>query len=205
MTECLFDQWFAPVLALVREHGHWAGPLVFFLSFIESLAIVSAFVPASLLLLAIGSLAAAGVVSLAELCAWGIAGGGLGYWISFEVGRRYSQQIESLGFLARRPHWISRGHRFFERWGAFAVVVSRFIPLARALVPLLAGTMGGRRASFQLGNWLSALIWAPLMLAPTSAGLALAELLQDASPQSRAIITIALVVGIVLAVRGVRR
>ena len=205
MPDGMFDQLFAPILDLVRAHRHWAPPLVFLLCFVESLAIVSAFLPATLLLLAIGSLAAAGLVSLLELAAWGTVGAGLGYWLSFEVGRRYGRRIESFGFLARRPEWIERGHRFFERWGSVAVAVSRFIPLGRAVIPLLAGAMGNRRASFQVANWLSAVLWAPLMLAPASIGVALADQLQGASPQTRAVVMIAIVVAVVLVVRRLRR
>ncbi|MFM8557748.1 MAG: hypothetical protein ACKODG_16525, partial [Betaproteobacteria bacterium] len=59
MPDGFFEQLFAPILDLVREHRQWAPPIVFVLCFVESLAIVSAFLPATLLLLAIGSLAAA--------------------------------------------------------------------------------------------------------------------------------------------------
>jgi len=205
MPDGFFEQLFAPILGLVREHRQWAPPIVFVLCFVESLAIVSAFLPATLLLLAIGSLAAAGVVSLLELAVWGTIGAGLGYWLSFEAGRRYGSRIESLGFFARRPEWIERGHRFFERWGSIAVLLSRFIPIGRAVIPLLAGAMGNRRASFQVANWLSAVLWAPLMLAPASIGVALADQLKDASPQTRAIVLIIIVVAVVAAVRGLRR
>jgi membrane protein DedA with SNARE-associated domain len=205
MPDNIFGQLFAPILDLVREHRHWAPPLVFLLCFVESLSVVSAFLPATLLLLAIGSLAAAGLVSLWELSLWGAIGAGLGYWLSYEVGKRYGRRIESFGFLARRPEWIERGHRFFERWGSVAVAVSRFIPLGRAVIPLLAGAMGNRRSSFQVANWLSALLWVPLMLAPASIGVALADQLQGASPQTRAVIMIAIVVGVVLAIRAFRR
>ena len=205
MPEGAFDQLFAPIVDFARAHIDWAGPIVFGLSFIESLALVSVLLPSTLLMLAIGSLAAAGLVSLTELSVWGIAGAGLGYWISFEVGRHYGDRIESIGFLARRPDWLQKAHRFFERWDWFAIIASRFIPLGRAVVPLLAGAMGARRIGFHLGNWLSAALWAPLMLAPVSIGVALNDLLASASPQTRSIMTIALVVGIVLVIRALRR
>jgi membrane protein DedA with SNARE-associated domain len=205
MPEGAFDQLFAPIVDLIRAHIAWAGPIVFLLSFVESLAIVGALLPSTLLLLAIGSLAAAGMVSLMELSAWAIAGAGLGYWLSFEIGRYYGDRIESIGFLARRPDWLRKAHRFFERWDWFAIIASRFIPLGRAIVPLLAGAMGARRLSFHLGNWVSAALWAPLMLAPASIGVAMTDMLQSASPQFRSIMTIALVVGIVLVIRSIRR
>ncbi len=85
------------------------------------------------------------------------------------------------------------------------MLLSRFIPIGRAVIPLLAGAMGNRRASFQVANWVSAVLWAPLMLAPASVGVALADQLKDASPQTRAIVLIAIVVVVVAAVRGLRR
>lgn len=205
MLEGSFDQLFAPIVDLVRAHIEWAGPLVFFLSFVESLAIVGAFVPTTLLLLAIGSLAAAGLVSLVDLSVWAVAGAGLGYWLSFEIGRLYGQRIVAIGFLARRPDWLSKAHHFFERWDWFAIIASRFIAPARAVVPLLAGAMGARRLGFHLGNWVSAALWAPLSLAPASIAVAMTDLVASASPQFRSIMTIALGVGIVLLIRTLRR
>ncbi|MEN9776113.1 MAG: hypothetical protein RL322_3183 [Pseudomonadota bacterium] len=205
MPEASLERLFAPLLDLVRAHGDWAGPLVFLLSLIESTAIISAFLPSTLLLLAVGSLAAAGIVSLVELSLWGTAGAGLGYWLSFEIGVRYGHRIESIGFLARRPDWLRKAHRFFEKWGGWAIIISRFIPLGRAVVPLLAGAMGARRLGFHLGNWVSAAIWAPVMLAPASIGVALADAMGSASPQVRSLLLIALAVGVILIVRSFRR
>jgi membrane protein DedA with SNARE-associated domain len=65
--------------------------------------------------------------------------------------------------------------------------------------------MGARRLGFHAGNWISAALWAPLMLAPASIGLALSEQLESASPQFRSILTIALVVGIVVLIRSLRK
>ena len=79
MPELSLEQLFAPIIDLVRAHIDWAGPSVFVLALIESLAIISAILPSTLLLLAIGSLAAAGLVSRVELSLWGLTGAGLGY------------------------------------------------------------------------------------------------------------------------------
>jgi hypothetical protein len=43
------------------------------------------------------------------------------------------------------------------------------------------------------------------MLAPASIGVALSEQLQQASPQTRSLVTIALVVAVILVVRSLRR
>lgn len=179
------EQAAAPFTAFIEANAALAGPIVFAITFLESLAIVSAIVPATLLLIGMGSLAAAGVVDLGVLSLWGIAGGGLGYWASYEAGRRWGDRIEALPWLKRRPHLVAGAHRLFARWGVLAVFVSRFIGPGRIVVPLLAGTLEVRPRGFHVANWTSAIVWAPLLLAPTTIGAWLTEQLERLPPQLR--------------------
>ena len=104
-----------PIAAWVETHASWAGPLVFLVCFLESLVIVSALVPATVILIAIGGLATAGLLDLFTLIAWGVAGAGLGFWASYEAGRRWSARILAWRWFAARPALLARGHDFFAR------------------------------------------------------------------------------------------
>ena len=189
----------APFASWVEAHARWAGPLVFLICFGESLVIVSALVPATIMLLAIGGLAASGLLDLPTLCAWGVAGSGLGFWASYEMGRRWSARILAWRWLARRPELIARGHRFFARWGAGAVFVSRFVGPGRVVVPLLAGALGERPLGFHVGNWLSALIWTPLLLSPTAISQSVAGWLDELPRGVRGTVALAAVaIGVIL-------
>jgi membrane protein DedA with SNARE-associated domain len=165
--EQLFEPLVAPLNGWIDAHRAWAGPVVFAICFLESLALVSALIPATIMLIGIGALVAAGALDFWTLAAWGSAGAGLGFWASYEIGARWSARILAIGPVARRPELVARGHELFARWGAAAVFVGRFIGVGRVVVPLMAGTMGVRPLQFHVTNWLSALIWAPLLLAPT--------------------------------------
>jgi membrane protein DedA with SNARE-associated domain len=180
----------APFAAWVEAHARWAGPLVFLICFAESLVIVSALVPSTILLLAIGGVATAGRLDLVSLCVWGVAGSGFGFWISYEMGRRWSARILGWRWLASRPELIARGHRFFARWGAGAVFVARFVGPGRVVVPLLAGALGERPLGFQLANWLSALIWTPLLLSPTALSQRFAESLEALPRELRGVVVL---------------
>ncbi len=195
----------APFTALIETHAAFAGPIVFAICFLESLAIVSAFVPATLLLIGIGSLAAAGIVDLGALSLWGIAGAGLGYWASYEAGRRWGGQIEALPWLARRPRLLAGGHRLFERWGVLAVFASRFIGAGRIVAPLLAGTLGVRPRGFHLANWTSAVLWTPMLLAPTTVGAWLAAQMERLPTSVRSSILIALLGVTIILFRAFRQ
>jgi membrane protein DedA with SNARE-associated domain len=188
--EQLFKDAAAPLTDFVQNHGVWAGPIVFLICFLESVAIVSAFIPATVLLLGIGGLATAGLLDLGEMSLWGIVGAGLGHWISYEGGRRYAAQIENIGWIKARPELLVRGHQFFERWGAMAVFVGRFIGPARVVTPMLAGTLGVEPRRFHLANWISAILWAPLLLAPTAIGVWISDQLEQLPPTLRGAISI---------------
>ena len=203
--ENLFAEFSAPLTGFVETHAAMAGPIVFVICFLESLAIVSAIVPATVLLIGIGGLATAGLLDLGTLSVWGIAGAGLGFWISYEAGRRYAREIEAMPWLARRPELVARGPRFFERWGSMAVFVGRFIGPARVVVPMLAGTMGVDARRFHAANWISAVIWAPLLLAPTAIAAWLTQRLDEMPPALRSTVSLAIIFGVFFAWRALRR
>lgn len=203
--ESLFQDAVAPFTRFIETHAHWAGPVVFAICFLESLALVSAIVPATVLLIGIGSLATAGVLDLFTLSAWGAIGAGLGFWASYEGGKRYARQIEALPWLARRPELLAKGHGFFERWGAMAIFVGRFVGPARVVVPMMAGTMGVEGRRFHLANWASAVVWAPMLLAPTTIAARLTAWLESLPPELRTTVSLSIIVAIVLGLRALRR
>ena len=67
--------------------------------------------------------------------------------------------------LSRHPDLLPRGHAFFERYGAWAIVLGRFSGPFRASVPIVAGAAQMDRFKFQVANWSSALLWAFVLLA----------------------------------------
>ncbi|MDZ4320284.1 MAG: DedA family protein, partial [Phenylobacterium sp.] len=73
--------------ALLQSHPEQAGLIVGLLVFAESLAFVGFFVPSTPLLLAIGALVGAGVVTPGPILVLAIAGAVAGDAISYELGR----------------------------------------------------------------------------------------------------------------------
>ena len=68
--------------------------------------------------------------------------------------------------LRRYRHAIARTRLFFRRYGFAAVFLGRFLGPIRSTVPLVAGMMAMSQTRFQLANVASAVLWAPMMLAP---------------------------------------
>lgn len=159
-------------VAFVQVHHEWAAPIVFILAFAESLAFVSLILPFWGVLVAIGTLFAAGT-SLSFLSIWLAAaiGAALGDWVSYWLGRRYHAQIAHIWPLSKHPELMERGHRFFEQWGAWAIVFARFWGPLRASIPIVAGVVQMPWLNFQIANFASAFLWALVLLSPGAFGL----------------------------------
>src|SRR4249919_1356590 len=88
-----------------------------------------------------------GVVVIGSFLA-AVAGAQIGYWI----GRRFGTRLFKPDARLFKTVYLERAHAFFERRGAGAVVLARFIPLVRTVVPILAGTSSMSRRAFFVAN-----------------------------------------------------
>ena len=154
------------ILAFVREHKAWAGPTVFVLAFGESLAFISLILPFWAILVGIGTLiGASGGLDFWYILTMAAVGAALGDWFSYWLGYHYHEPIARMWPLKNYPDLLPKGHAFFEKWGAWAVVLGRFSGPLRASVPLVAGIVAMPRVKFQIANWSSAFLWAFVLLA----------------------------------------
>jgi membrane protein DedA with SNARE-associated domain len=164
------DQMAESVLSFIRTHEAWGPPIVFALSFGESLAFVSLLLPATVILWGVGALIGASGLDFWSFWIAAAFGAALGDWFSYWLGYHYHQQIAGLWPLSRHPDLMPRAHRLFEKWGALGVFIGRFFGPLRAVVPLVAGAAQMPRWTFQAANWASAFVWAATTLGPGAFG-----------------------------------
>ena len=85
-----------------------------------------------------------------------VAGAEIGYWI----GDRFGVRLFKPDARFFKTDYLERAHVFFEERGARAVVLARFIPFVRTIVPRLAGTSDMPHRKFFTANVIGAAIWA---------------------------------------------
>lgn len=125
------------------------------------------FLPGDSLLFAAGLFTAAGVIPLpiGLILAGAAASAVAGDQVGFRIGRRLGPRLFAPG--GRRP-WSQRhvaaAHDFFERHGHKAVVLARFVPLARTFTPVVAGAVGMPARRFTGYNVVGGLLWTTSML-----------------------------------------
>ena len=121
-------------------YGLWIYAILFLIVFCETGLIVTPFLPGDSLLFAAGALAAIGgtdiTLTSVVLLVAAVAGDNLNYAIGRQVGQRVFAW-ENSRFFNRKG--FEAAHAFFEKHGAKALVLARFMPIVRTFMPFTAG------------------------------------------------------------------
>lgn len=144
----------------------WAGPIIGLVTFGESLIVIGALLPATVMLLLVGGLIATGAVDAGVMIAWALAGAVVGDAASFALGRRLGSKALRHRLLSRHRRLIARTRLFTRRHGVVAIYLGRFAGPFRAFVPLMAGVNRMPSRSFHLANFLSGALWVAAFLSP---------------------------------------
>lgn len=161
-----FEHLAAPVTDFVRANQGWAPLVVGLLAFGESLAVVSVFIPATVILVAVGAMIGAADLAFWPIWLGAVVGGTAGDWVSYEFGHWVGEPAKTRWPLNAQPGLTARAENFIRRYGLLGVFAGRFFGPLRALVPLVAGIFGMSRFPFQVANVTSAIVWATGLLGP---------------------------------------
>jgi membrane-associated protein len=86
-----------------------------------------------------------------------VVGDQVGYQIGKRTGPRLFQREDSRFF---KQEYVRRAHDFFERHGAKAIVLARFVPIVRTFTPVLAGVGNMKYRVFLTYNVIGGALWA---------------------------------------------
>jgi membrane protein DedA with SNARE-associated domain len=149
------------MVAFASDHASLAYGLAFLLAAFEAFPVLGAAIPGTATIVALGALVPEGALSVWPLImattAGAIAGDGLSYWL----GRSYKEGVAQIWPLRRNPALIEKGAAFFGKHGGKAILIARFTPGVRALVPVAAGILGMPVFWFYAANIMSAAVWGP--------------------------------------------
>ncbi|WP_426567024.1 DedA family protein [Angustibacter sp. McL0619] len=111
------------------------------------------------LLISNGTLHKSLVVVLPLLFVAAFAGSMCGYEIGRAVGPRI---VGENSRLIRQKH-VDQTHAFFERYGARALIIGRFVPIVRTFITLIAGVSQLDRRKFYSYSAIGAALWVVIM------------------------------------------
>ena len=160
-TVALGPEWLDP-LNLVEIFGPWAFVAVLVIIFAECGLLIGFFLPGDSLLFMTGLFIASGAIDtpiwlaclLISLSA--ILGNYVGYAIGWKAGPAVFDKPESKLF---KPKHVARTHAFFEKYGARAIFLARFVPIVRTFITVMAGVGRMDRKSYLTVSALGGVAW----------------------------------------------
>lgn len=154
--------WLDPEV-IISSAGPWALLVVCAIVFAETGLLVGFLLPGDTLLVISGllthTLFVFGVDIWWVCLAIGFAaflGGEVGYLIGHKLGPKVFERKESGLFSVEN---VRRTNAFFDRFGALAIILARFVPIVRTFAPVAAGVGHMNYKKYTLYNLIGALIW----------------------------------------------
>ena len=157
----LMPNWMDPEY-LLHWLGDWALWGTALVVFIEC-GLLFPILPGDSLLFAVGLFIAAGTISVplwlacVILTVAAFLGNVSGYYIGRVLGTTLFTNPNAR-FL--KPKYLVQTHEFFERYGARALVLGRFVPIVRTFITVVAGAGRMEPKKFFLWTGIGAVLWA---------------------------------------------
>jgi membrane-associated protein len=155
--------------AFIAQYGPWVYALLFAIIFAETGLVVFPFLPGDSILFIAGSATASSALDVHVLVLVLVAAAVLGDSTNFAVGRWVGPKVFShagekgIWRFVKRSH-LERTHAFFEKYGAFAIIVGRFVPIIRTFAPFLAGVGEMPYGKFLSYNVIGGVVWITLIV-----------------------------------------
>lgn len=148
--------------ALIESFGTLAVLGSALILFIETATILGSFLPGDSLIFILGITLSTTLnfpiwLAVPIIIGSAIAGSQVGYW----TGKKLGPAVLNRGkrnFLLNEEN-IAKSHAIIDKYGPRAIVLARFIPVLRALVPLFVGVMGMDSKKYFKYNVIGALLW----------------------------------------------
>lgn len=147
---------------LLSSWGSWAVLGVSLIIFFETSTLVGSFLPGDSLLFSLGLLLASTLntfpiwIAIPVVFIAAVAGAQAGYYVGRLIGPRMFRNEKARLF---NPRTLERGRLFFAEFGNRAVIMARFVPVIRALIPAFVGMSFFPSIRFFVLNIIGGALW----------------------------------------------
>jgi membrane-associated protein len=161
----LGPSWLNPE-TMLTSLGDIAFWVVMGIIFAECGLLIGFFLPGDSLLFVTGLFIAQNYISMniwlgaVLLTISAILGNAVGYWIGRKAGPALFRKPDSRLF---KREYVDKTGEFFEKYGARAIVMARFVPIVRTFITATAGIGGMNFRRFMVFSAVGAVLWAGLI------------------------------------------
>ena len=145
----------------IRSHPELSCFFLFLWAFLETGLLLGLLLPAEKILIVGSLLASKGVISPSSFLVCASFGTILGYAVSYFAGYYLGEELlkKYLSFLKVSREDFDRVGELIRKRGEITVIFGRFIPVVRAVLPVVIGAFRPPFWKFTLYNVIGALLW----------------------------------------------
>ena len=146
--------------------GPWALVGVAFIIFAECGLLIGFFLPGDSLLFLTGLFVAQNFIKepiwlvTIVLVVMAVVGNLCGYWIGRAVGPKLFDKPDSRFF---KKEYVDKTHVFFEKYGARAIILARFVPIVRTFITAIAGVAQMDFRKYAIYSTIGGVLWAGII------------------------------------------
>ncbi len=150
---------------IVQTFGVGTYLVLFMILFCETGLVVMPFLPGDSLLFMVGALSASGFLNIISLFFIFALAAIAGDFTNYAIGKAFGLQMLNAKNqkLIRKEH-IIKTQCFYDRYGAMAILMARFLPIIRTIAPFLAGIGKMKYQKFISYNIIGGVLWTGLLL-----------------------------------------
>lgn len=146
---------------IIKNYQIWTYLILFIIIFAETGFVVTPFLPGDSLLIAAGALIAVGntglnIYLLAILL---IIAAIVGNIVNYELGRILGAKVFKPENKILKLEYYIQTQEFFDKHGAKAIIIGRFLPILRTVVPFVAGIGKLNRSRYNAYTIIGGSIW----------------------------------------------
>jgi len=147
------------ISAFVANYGNWVYAFLFLIIFVETGLIIMPFLPGDSLLFLVGAFASQGIFNLWYSLSLLFIAAVTGDTLNYIIGKKIGPVVFERNYKFVKKEHLLKAQAFYEKHGAKAIILARFVPIVRTFAPFIAGVANMNYSRFISYNLIGGAIW----------------------------------------------
>ena len=147
------------ISAFVSNYGNWVNAFLFLIIFVETGLVIMPFLPGDSLLFLVGAFASQGIFNLWYSLGLLFIAAVTGDTLNYMIGKKMGPVVFEKNYKFIKKEHLLKAQTFYEKHGAKAIILARFVPIVRTFAPFIAGVANMNYSKFISYNLIGGAIW----------------------------------------------
>ncbi|MFL5729562.1 MAG: VTT domain-containing protein [Cytophagaceae bacterium] len=143
----------------VANYGNWVYGLLFLTIFVETGLVIMPFLPGDSLLFLVGAFSSQGIFNLWYSLILLFIAAVTGDTLNYIIGKKMGPAVFERNYKFIKKQHLLKAQEFYEKHGAKAIILARFVPIVRTFAPFIAGVASMNYSRFIVYNVIGGTIW----------------------------------------------